>query len=63
MANNFQLIPKFVRNEIGIYLVRQTGEVIMLAKIICPDDKQLGDNVALANEFLPIMRKRIKRSL
>ena len=59
MANNFQLIPKFVRNEIGIYLVRQ----IMLAKIICPDDKQLGDNVALANEFLPIMRKRIKRSL
>lgn len=25
MANNFQLIPKFVRNEIGIYLVRQTG--------------------------------------
>ena len=61
MANNFQLIPKFVRN--GIYLVRQTGEAIMLAKIICPDDKQLGDNVALANEFLPIMRKRIKRSL
>ena len=63
MANNFQLIPKFVSNEIGIYLVRQTGEAIMLAKIICPDDKQLGDNVALANEFLPIMRKRIKRSL
>ena len=63
MANNFQLIPKFVRNEIGIYLVRQAGEAIMLAKIICPDDKQLGDNVALANEFLPIMRKRIKRSL
>lgn len=63
MKQNFRLVKKFRQNEIGIFIVLQSGEVIMIARIVCPDDNQLGDNVALADEILPALQKRLKRSL
>ena len=63
MKQNFQLVPKFDGNIMAIFFVLPNGESRQILQCIFPNDQQLGDNVKVAEEIIPILRKRIKRSL
>ena len=63
MKQNFQLVPKFSDNHMIILFVLPNGESRVIAQMCFPNDHQLGDNVKVAEEILPILRKRIKRSM
>lgn len=63
MSSNFQLVPKFEGNIMVIYFVLPNGEYRQILQCIFPNDKQLGDNVKVADEIIPILKRRIKRSL
>ena len=63
MKQSFKLVPKFSGNAIGIFIVLPNWEYRQILHCICPDDKQLGDNVKVAEDIIPILRKRIRGSL
>ena len=63
MKQSFQLVPKFAGNVVGIFIVLPSGENKEICRIYCPNDNQLGDNVKVAEEIIPILRKRVRRSL
>ena len=61
--NNFKLIPKIDNNVGVIFLVLPNGDNMDLLWVKFPNDKQMNDNVEVLNSFIPILRKRIRRSL
>lgn len=63
MQQNFKLIPKFDKNLMAIYLVLPNGENRQILQCVFPNDNQMGDNVKVADELIPILRRRIKRSI
>ena len=63
MRNGFDLVAKYDRNVMGIFCVLPNGEYRQILHCIFPNDCQMGDNVRVAEEIIPILRKRIRRSL
>ena len=63
MKQNFKLVPKFHGNTIGIFIVLPNGEYKQILYCICPNDQQILDNTKVAEEIIPILRKRIRGSL
>lgn len=63
MKRNFDLVPKFQGNVMGVFIVLPNGECKQILHCIFPNDMQLGDNLKVAEEIIPILRKRIRRSL
>lgn len=63
MRHNFKLIPKFNGNMMEIYFVLPNGENRPILLCCFPNDNQMGDNVKVAEDIIPILRRRIKRSL
>ncbi|MCM1259048.1 MAG: hypothetical protein NC306_08280 [Butyrivibrio sp.] len=62
MAANFRLVPKFEGNCLVI-LYESNGDVQAIAQILLPADRQLADNVEVANDICGILKKRIRKSL
>lgn len=60
---NFKLVPKIENNIASIWIVLPNGESQDIAWFRFPNDNQLNDNMDAINQMIPIMRKRIKRSL
>ncbi|MCM1542845.1 MAG: hypothetical protein NC121_16510 [Blautia sp.] len=50
MAANFRLVPKFEGNCLVI-LYESNGDVQAIAQILLPADRQLADNVEVANDI------------
>lgn len=64
MANsNFKLVTKMDKNIGAVFLVFPNGESKDIAWIRFPNDKQMGDNLDVLNTIVPIIRKRIRKSL
>lgn len=63
MKRNFELVAKYDKNVMGIFIVLPNREYKQILHCIFPNDMQLGDNVQVAEAIIPILRKRIKRSL
>lgn len=63
MNSNFKLVPKFEGNIMVIYFVLPNGENRQILQCMFPDDRQLRENIAAADEIISILRRRIKRSL
>lgn len=62
-GTNFKLVPKMENNKAIIYIVLPNGESQEIAWFIFPNDMQLNDSMDAINMIIPILRKRIKRSL
>lgn len=63
MKRSFDLIAKYDKNVMGIFIVLPNGEYKQILHCIFPNDCQMGDNVQVAEAIIPILRKRIRRSL
>lgn len=64
MSNmSFKLVPKMENNKAIIYIVLSNGESREVCWLVFPDDSQLNDNMEAINQIIPILRKRIKRSM
>ena len=66
MVNNntrFNLVSKLDGNIGAIYLALPNGNITDIMWIRFPNDKQVSDNVETMNNIIPILRKRIRRSL
>lgn len=62
----YKLISKFVgnsRNMLDIGIVYANGRIEEIAKIVFPNDGQLGDNVQTAEEICKALNKRIRQSI
>ncbi len=65
MINNsrFKLVSKLDKNIGAIFLVLPNGDSTDIAWFKFPNDKQVNDNLEAMNSIIPILRKRINRSL
>lgn len=64
MSNtSFKLVPKMDGNKAIIYIVLSNGESQEICWLVFPNDMQLNDNIEAINQIIPILRKRIKRSM
>ena len=64
MSNtSFKLVPKMENNKAIIYIVLSNGESQEICWLVFPNDMQLNDNIEAINQIIPILRKRIKRSI
>lgn len=64
MSNtSFKLVPKMENNKAIIYIVLSNGESQEICWLVFPNDMQLNDNIEAINQIIPILRKRIKRSM
>ena len=63
MRQSFKLIPKFEGNIMAIYYVLSDGQSKEILRCIFPNDHQIGDNIKVAESIIPILTKRIRRSL
>lgn len=62
MSVNFRLIPKFNENVLVI-IYEYNGDIRPIAQVLLPNDHQISDNVAVANEICAILKKRIRKSV
>lgn len=62
MSVNFRLVPKF-NNNLLVIICEYNGDIRVIAQIILPNDNQIADNVAVANEICAILKKRIRKSV
>ncbi len=63
-GKNFRIVPKISNNLIGLFVVSpSTGENRQVALIECPADRQMNDNVELAEEISRAYRKRLRKSV
>ena len=61
--NNFKLVPKIDNNIGAIYLVLPNGDNTDILWIRFPNDHQLVDNTQFMESIIPLLRRRIRRSL
>lgn len=61
--NNFKLVPKLDKNIGAIYLVLPNGDNIDIMWIRFPNDHQMVDNTQFMESIIPLIRRRIRRSL
>lgn len=63
-GKSFRIVPKISDNLIGLFIVcPSTGESRQVALIECPADKQVNDNMELAEKISKAYRKRLKKSI
>ena len=60
---NFQLVSKLDDNIGAIFLNLPDGNSYDIAWFRFPKDHQIQDNVEAMNSMVPILRKRIRKSL
>lgn len=64
MAGTFRVVPKINGNHIGIFIIMQsTGENRQVGLIETPNDYQVNDDMALAEEICKLYRKRVRKSV
>ena len=61
--NNFKLVPKIDNNIGAIYLVLPNGDHTDILWIRFPNDHQMVDNTQFMESIIPMLRRRIRRSL
>lgn len=64
MSSAIRIVPKIKGNIIGIFAyVPATGQIRQVAAIETPNDCQMNDDMALAEEICKAYRKRIHKSV
>lgn len=65
MINNirFSLTSKLEGNIGAIYATQPNGDSLDIAWFRFPNDHQVNDNIETINAIIPILRKRIKKSV
>lgn len=63
MKSNFKVVPKLHQNVLCILAVCSNGTGKEIGRVIFPNDFQVNDNVACAEEICTAIRKRIRKSI